>query len=55
LNKPKIKEIKEYLKELKLSGIGGVLEGKIDEANKLEQSYEEFLKEILEIGIDKRR
>jgi DNA replication protein DnaC len=55
LNKPKIKEIKEYLKELKLSGIGGVLEEKIDEANKLEQSYEEFLKEILEIGIDKRR
>ncbi|BDU51055.1 IS21-like element helper ATPase IstB [Haliovirga abyssi] len=50
-----LKLIKEYLKELKLSGIATELEEKVEEANKTEQSYELFLKEILELGIDKRR
>jgi len=53
--KNEIRSIKEYLKELKLSGIGKELPEKLEEANKKEQSYESFLKEILEIGIDIRR
>ena len=55
MNNNELKLIKEYLKELKISGIGTELEEKLEEANKTEQSYELFLREILELGVDKRR
>ncbi len=55
MNNNEVKLIKEYLKELKISGIGTELEEKLEEANKTEQSYEIFLREILELGVDKRK
>lgn len=54
MNKQTIKQVKEYLKELKLSGISTQLQAQLEEAYKTDVGYELFLKEILEIGVDQR-
>ena len=55
MNKQAIKQVKEYLKELKLPGIPNVVQSHIEDAYKTDIGYEEFLKEILEVGVDQRK
>jgi len=55
LNKNDIRDIKEYIKDLKLGGISNVLKEKLDEAYKTDMSYEGFLKDLLEVGVDTRK
>jgi len=50
-----ITEIKKYVTELKIPGINQSLKMKIEEAYKLDKSYEEFLKEIFEEAYDLRK
>lgn len=50
-----INEIKKYIKELKIPGINQGLRMKIEEAYKLDKSYEEFLKDILVEAYDTRK
>lgn len=50
-----ITEIKKYVTELKIPGINQSLNMKIEEAYKLDKSYEEFLKEIFEEAYDLRK
>lgn len=52
LNKQDIKDIKEYIKELKLGGISNVLKEKVEEAYRTDMSYEGFLKDLLEVGVN---
>jgi len=44
--KEKIAEIKKYISELKIPGINQGLKMKIEEAYKLDKSYEDFLLDI---------
>ena len=55
MNKNDIRDIKEYIKDLKLGGISNVLKEKLDEAYKTDMSYEGFLKDLLEVGVDTRK
>jgi DNA replication protein DnaC len=55
LNKNDIRDIKEYIKDLKLGGISNVLKEKLEEAYRTDMSYEGFLKDLLEVGVDTRR
>lgn len=55
MNKQDIKDIKEYIKELKLGGISNVLKEKVEEAYRTDMSYEGFLKDLLEVGVDTRK
>jgi DNA replication protein DnaC len=55
LNKNDIRDIKEYIKDLKLGGISNILKEKLDEAYKTDMSYEGFLKDLLEVGVDTRK
>ena len=50
-----ISEIKKYITELKIPGINQGLRMKIEEAYKLDQSYEDFLKDILSQAYDTRK
>lgn len=50
-----INEIKEYVKELKIPGINQGLRMKIEEAYKLNQSYEELLRDIFMEAYDIRK
>ncbi|MDD4344120.1 MAG: IS21-like element helper ATPase IstB [Eubacteriales bacterium] len=50
-----ITEIKKYVTELKIPGINQSLKMKIEEAYRLDKSYEEFLKEIFEEAYDLRK
>ena len=50
-----INEIKEYVKELKIPGINQGLKMKIEEAYKLNQSYEELLRDIFMEAYDIRK
>lgn len=50
-----ISEIKEYVKELKIPGINQGLRMKIEEAYKLNQSYEELLRDIFMEAYDIRK
>lgn len=50
-----ISEIKKYVTELKIPGINQGLKMKIEEAYKLDKSYEEFLKDILLEAYDMRK
>ena len=50
-----ISEIKKYITELKIPGINQGLRMKIEEAYKLNQSYEDFLKDILSQAYDTRK
>ena len=50
-----IKEIKEYIRELKIPGINQGIKMKIEEAYELDKSYEDFLKEILMEAYDVRK
>jgi DNA replication protein DnaC len=49
-----ISEIKEYVKELKIPGINQGLRMKIEEAYKLNQPYEELLRDIFMEAYDMR-
>ncbi|MGB4499941.1 MAG: hypothetical protein ACOX0L_10250 [Natronincolaceae bacterium] len=42
-----ISEIKKYVSELKIPGVNQGLRMNIEEAHKLNKSYEEFLRDIL--------
>ena len=55
MNRNSIKEIKEYAKELKLSGMPSKLKEKLEEAYRLDMAYEDFLKEILRESYDLRK
>jgi DNA replication protein DnaC len=55
LNKVLVSEVKEYLKELKIPGVSNQLSGIIDDAYKSNIGFEEFLKNVLEIGLDQRK
>jgi DNA replication protein DnaC len=55
LNKELVSESKEYLKELKIPGVSNRLKDLIDDAYKSNSSFEEFLKTVLEIGMDQRK
>ena len=55
MNKALVLEVKEYLKELKIPGVSNQLSGIIDDAYKSNIGFEEFLKNVLEIGIDQRK
>ncbi len=55
LNKQDLQYVKEYIKELKLAGLSNVLKEKLEDAYRTDMSYELFLKELLEIGVDTRR
>lgn len=55
MNKEDIKLIREYIVELKLSGIGTVLKEKLEDAYRTDMSYESFLKELLQTGVDSRK
>lgn len=55
MNKEDIKDIREYIIELKLSGIGTVLKEKLEDAYRTDMSYEGFLKELLQAGVDSRK
>lgn len=50
-----ISEIKEYVKELKIPGINQGLKMKIEEAYKLNQPYEELLRDIFMEAYDMRK
>lgn len=50
-----INEIKEYVKELKIPGINQGLKMKIEEAYKLNQPYEELLRDIFMEAYDMRK
>ncbi|MDY0236210.1 MAG: IS21-like element helper ATPase IstB [Gudongella sp.] len=50
-----ISEIKKYVSELKIPGINQGLKMKIEEAYKLDKSYEEFLRDILVEAYDMRK
>lgn len=50
-----ITEIKKYVTELKIPGINQSLKMNIEEAYRLDKSYEEFLKEIFEEAYDLRK
>lgn len=50
-----IKEIKKYITELKIPGINQGIKTRIEDAYKLDQSYEDFLKEILMEAYDVRK
>ena len=50
-----ISEIKKYITELKIPGINQGIRMKIEEAYKLDQSYEDFLKDILSQAYDTRK
>ena len=50
-----ITEIKKYITELKIPGINQGLKMKIEEAYKLDKSYEEFLRDILIEAYDTRK
>ncbi|MGO1370211.1 MAG: IS21-like element helper ATPase IstB [Senegalia sp. (in: firmicutes)] len=51
----KIDEIKKYVKELKIPGISKNLNMKIEDAYRLDQSYEDFLREIFVDAYDMRK
>ncbi len=55
MNKALVSEVKDYLKELKIPGVSNQLTGIIDDAYQSNLSFEEFLKNILEIGVDQRK
>ena len=55
MNKELVSESKEYLKELKIPGVSNRLKDLIDDAYKSNSSFEEFLKTVLEIGMDQRK
>jgi DNA replication protein DnaC len=55
LNKNDLRDIKEYIKDLKLGGVSNVLKEKLEEAYRTDMSYEGFLKDLLEVGVDTRR
>lgn len=55
MNNNDIRDIKEYIKALKLGGISNILKEKLDEAYKTDMSYEGFLKDLLEVGVDTRK
>ena len=55
MNKELVLESKEYLKELKIPGVSNRLTDLIDDAYKSNASFEEFLKTVLEIGMDQRK
>jgi len=55
LNKDLVLEIKNYLKELKIPGVTSQLANSIDDAYKSNLSYEMFLRNILELGLDQRK
>lgn len=48
-------EMKGYIKELKIPGIKGILQEKINEANKENMPYEEFLCDLFKIAYDVRK
>lgn len=50
-----ITEIKKYVSELKIPGINQGLKMKIEEAYKLDKSYEEFLRDIFVEAYDMRK
>lgn len=50
-----ISEIKEYVSELKIPGVNQGLKMNIEEANKFNKSYEEFLRDILVEAYDVRK
>ncbi len=50
-----INEIKKYVSELKIPGVNQGLQMKIEEAYKLDQSYEEFLRDIFIEAYDIRK
>lgn len=55
MNKQDIKEIKEHLKELKIGGISHILKEKLEDAYRTDMSYEEFLKDLLDVGAQARK
>ncbi len=55
LNKQDLQYVREYIKELKLAGLSNVLKEKLEDAYRTDMSYESFLKELLEVGVDTRR
>ena len=55
MNKELVLEVKDYLKELKIPGVSNQLSGILEDAYTSNLSFEEFLKNILEIGVDQRK
>jgi len=55
LNKQDINDIRKYIQELKLPGVSNILKEKLEQAYQTDMSYEGFLKDLLEAGVDTRK
>ncbi len=55
MNKQTLNETKTYIKELRISGIRNNLKEKIDEANRENKTYEDFLCDIFKRAYDVRK
>lgn len=55
MNKQDINDIRKYIQELKLPGVSNILKEKLEQAYQTDMSYEGFLKDLLEVGVDTRK
>ncbi|MBN4069821.1 IS21-like element helper ATPase IstB [bacterium AH-315-G05] len=55
MNKQDINDIRKYIQELKLPGVSNILKEKLEQAYQTDMSYEGFLKDLLEAGVDTRK
>ncbi|MGV8145624.1 MAG: IS21-like element helper ATPase IstB [Alkaliphilus sp.] len=55
MNKQDINDIRKYIQELKFPGVSNILKEKLEQAYQTDMSYEGFLKNLLEAGVDTRK